>query len=93
MLIRTERTDASLDQQQAYTRARTMDDLILDAASFQAEHWQDRSALLARGTPVPPAPGAAKVVLVTDDRNLRLKARSRGVEAVDEKELVSVLDQ
>jgi protein SMG6 len=32
-----------------------------------------------------------KVVLVTFDRNLRLKARSRGVDAADEKEMAGIM--
>lgn len=68
--------------------ARTMDDLILNVASFQAEHFVDRSALLGSTAP---HDGATQVLLVTFDRNLRLKARARGVEAADEKEMASIL--
>ncbi|ORY21103.1 hypothetical protein BCR39DRAFT_474669 [Naematelia encephala] len=68
--------------------SKTMDDLILGIASFQAEHFVDRSALLgASGA----GPGATKVLLITFDRNLRLKARSVGVDAADEKEMASIL--
>ncbi|KAL1405375.1 hypothetical protein Q8F55_009006 [Vanrija albida] len=69
-------------------RARTMDDLILNVASFQAEHFVDRSALLGSTAP---HDGATQVLLVTFDRNLRLKARARGVEAADEKEMAAIL--
>jgi predicted ribonuclease YlaK len=65
-----------------------MDDRILNIAKFQKEHFVDRSTILgARG-----ADGeASKVVLVTFDRNLRLKARTRGVDAADEKEMAGIM--
>jgi predicted ribonuclease YlaK len=65
-----------------------MDDLILNIASFQNEHFTDRSKILGQGSA---EVGATKVVLVTFDRNLRLRARARGIEAVDEKEFKGVL--
>ncbi|KAJ3767486.1 hypothetical protein FB446DRAFT_327400 [Lentinula raphanica] len=72
-----------------FTNDRSMDDLILKAAIWHDEHWSDRSALLqaevsqSNMTPV-------KVVLITLDRNLRLKARSRQIPAASEKDLASL---
>jgi len=65
-----------------------MDDLILNIAYFQVEHFVDRSQLL--GLPST-GMGATKVLLVTFDRNLRLKARGRGIDAADEKEMARIL--
>ena len=65
-----------------------MDDLILNIAAFQAEHFVDRSGLF--GLPSGGG-GATKVLLVTFDRNLRLLARARGVDAADEREMASIL--
>jgi len=84
LLIRTEHVDFS----DPAVASRNMDDLILNIASFQSEHFTDRSAILGQpGAEL----GATKVVLVTWDRNLRLRARARGIEAVDEKEVKGVL--
>ncbi|KAJ7470538.1 hypothetical protein FB451DRAFT_1254044 [Mycena latifolia] len=71
------------------TSDRNMDDLILKAAIWQDEHWVDRSAMLkshgvANGNTV-------KVVLLSLDRNLRLKARSRQLPAANEKDLAAIL--
>lgn len=82
LLIRTEHHDIKIDE-------RTMDDRILSIASFQSEHFVDRSALLGDGRKG--GMGDTKVLLVTYDRNLRLRARARGVDAADEKELEAVL--
>ncbi|GAA5991646.1 hypothetical protein JCM11641_000208 [Rhodosporidiobolus odoratus] len=73
--------------------ARTMDDVILRAVSWQSQHFTSRLALVnprAARTKVPSE--TAQVVLVTFDRNLRLKARARGLEAVDEKGLKKSLE-
>jgi protein SMG6 len=81
LLIRTEHHERSVDE-------RTMDDRILNIAAFQNEHFVDRSSILgARGG----GGEATKVVLVTFDRNLRLKARARGVDAADEKEMAGIM--
>ncbi|KAG6333998.1 hypothetical protein ID866_5081 [Astraeus odoratus] len=68
-----------------------MDDLILKAAVWQDEHWVDRSALLKAGTNTRSTKDAVKVVLLSLDRNLRLKARSRQLPAADEKDLAGIL--
>ena len=84
LLIRTEHVDFT----DPLIASRNMDDLILNIASFQNEHFTDRSKILGQGGA---ELGATKVVLVTFDRNLRLRARARGIEAVDEKEFKGVL--
>jgi protein SMG6 len=48
---------------------RNMDDLILKAAIWQDEHWVDRSALLKVEQSSEQRKGAAKVVLLSLDRN------------------------
>jgi len=79
LLIRTESHDHD---------ERTMDDRILNIAAFQQDHFVDRSSILGgRGS----RGDGAKVVLVTFDRNLRLKARARGVDAADEKEMAGIM--
>jgi protein SMG6 len=70
-----------------------MDDIILRAVGWQKDHFTDRSAIVN--------PSAKKrkvienettqVVLVTFDRNLRLKARARGLDAADEKEMARMV--
>jgi len=92
LLIRTEALDryaATIPgSSSADSIGQTMDDRILGIASFQAEHFVDRSQLL--GLPSAVVEGT-KVLLVTFDRNLRLKARARGIDAADEKEMASIL--
>lgn len=85
LLIRAEHLDF---HSSAHEASRTMDDMILNVAAFQREHFVDRSALL--GMPAAAA-GATQVLLVTFDRNLRLKARARGIDAADEKEMAVIL--
>ncbi|KII88741.1 hypothetical protein PLICRDRAFT_176290 [Plicaturopsis crispa FD-325 SS-3] len=70
---------------------RSMDDLILKAAIWQDEHWVDRSALLQSNMAEKNTSSAVKVVLLSLDRNLRLKARSRQLPAANEKDLASIL--
>ena len=88
LLIRTEHLDFRGTDVKPETVSRTMDDLILNIASFQTEHFIDRSQLLGlEGASI----SATKVLLVTFDRNLRLKARGRGIDAADEKEMARIL--
>ncbi|KAF7322791.1 PINc domain-containing protein [Mycena chlorophos] len=68
---------------------RNMDDLILKAAIWQDEHWIDRSAILKSDAVA--TDNAVKVVLLSLDRNLRLKARSRQLPAASEKDLAMIL--
>lgn len=67
-----------------------MDDMVLNIATFQQEHFVDRSGLLAGGKDgqmgITNGEGRMKVLLVTFDRNMRSKARSRGIDAADEKD-------
>lgn len=78
---------------------RNMDDLILRSAVWQAEHFMDRSALLKGRSddggmtmpPLTPTAATAKVVLLSFDRNLRLKARARDLDAADERDMASIL--
>jgi protein SMG6 len=51
---------------------RSMDDLILKAAIWQDDHWVDRSALLKVEQSSERLKGAAKVVLLSLDRNREL---------------------
>nr|KIR87808.1 hypothetical protein I308_01835 [Cryptococcus tetragattii IND107] len=87
LLIRTEQIDSST-YASSEAIARTMDDRIIHIASFAQEHFMDRTILL--GMPRPDK-GATKVLLISNDRNLRLKAKARGVEVANEKELGVVL--
>lgn len=82
LLIRTESHERTPDE-------RTMDDRILNIANFQVDHFVDRSTILGSAEKQPR--DATKVVLVTFDRNLRLKARARGVDAADEKEMAAIM--
>ncbi|KAK7043684.1 hypothetical protein VNI00_008295 [Paramarasmius palmivorus] len=82
--VRTEEVD--------FTRAeRSMDDLILKTAIWHDEHWTDRSAMLKPDERTKDIPNPVKVVLLSLDRNLRLKARSRQLPAASEKDLARLL--
>ncbi|EPS94044.1 hypothetical protein FOMPIDRAFT_1026327, partial [Fomitopsis schrenkii] len=70
---------------------RSMDDLILRAAIWQDEHWIDRSAMLQSDGVSRNTSSAAKVVLLSFDCMLRLKARSRQLSAANEQDMVSIL--
>ncbi|KAI6038993.1 hypothetical protein EDC04DRAFT_2868129 [Pisolithus marmoratus] len=85
--VRTEQVDFS-DKE---SWERSMDDLILKAAVWQDEHWVDRSILLKGSASPASTIGAVRVVLLSFDRNLRLKARARQLPAADEKDLAGIL--
>ncbi|KAH7930887.1 hypothetical protein BV22DRAFT_1054224 [Leucogyrophana mollusca] len=85
--IRTEQVDFTDEE----SWDRSMDDLILKAAIWQDEHWVDRSALLKPAGTQRNVTDAVKVVLLSLDRNLRLKARSRQLPAAGEKDLAAIL--
>ncbi|KAF9050675.1 hypothetical protein BDZ89DRAFT_1057118 [Hymenopellis radicata] len=82
--VRTEEVDFSSGNPE-----RNMDDLILKTAIWHEEHWVDRSAFLQSNSMTIANP--VKVVLLSLDRNLRLKARSRQLPAAGEKDLASIL--
>jgi len=92
--IRTEDLDFAFGGGEGVeNKRRSMDDLILKAAIWQDEHWIDRSALL-KGHGSPPQEvqtSGTRVALLTLDRNLRLKARSRQLPAAGEKDLAGIL--
>ncbi|KAK1222785.1 hypothetical protein PQX77_014353 [Marasmius sp. AFHP31] len=79
--VRTEAVDFAHGRKE-----RSMDDLILKTAIWHEEHWTDRSAML-KSDDTQKVPDAVKVVLLSLDRNLRLKARSRQLPAAGEKDL------
>ncbi|KAH9946315.1 uncharacterized protein BXZ73DRAFT_86461 [Epithele typhae] len=83
--VRTEQVDFSNSGWE-----RNMDDLILRAAMWQDEHWMDRSAMLQAGENRDTT-GAAKVILLSFDRMLRLKARSKQLDAASEADLAAIL--
>jgi len=85
--IRTEQVDF----QDEASWERNMDDLILRTAIWQDEHWLNRSAMLKDDGITRDTTGAVKVVLLSLDRNLRLKARSRQLPAASEKDLAAIL--
>ncbi|KAH9028113.1 hypothetical protein EDB85DRAFT_2074672 [Lactarius pseudohatsudake] len=62
-----------------------------DTDSWEHEHWVDRSSLLKVEQSNERIKGAAKVVMLSLDRNLRLKARARHLDAASEKELAYLL--
>jgi protein SMG6 len=66
--VRTEQVD--FDDPDSWDRS--MDDLILKAAIWQDDHWVDRSALLKVEQSSERLKGAAKVVLLSLDRNREL---------------------
>ena len=87
--------DPSSDPLFSHDHARNMDDVILRAVSWQKDHFTSRLGLvnpraIAERKKIPNE--TAQVVLVTFDRNLRLKARARQLDATDEKELKKVLE-
>ncbi|KAK0210568.1 hypothetical protein DFS33DRAFT_302757 [Desarmillaria ectypa] len=86
--VRTEEVDFTNG-----TSDRNMDDLILKAAIWHDEHWVDRSALLRRDAIDRNIINPVKVVLLSLDRNLRLKARSRQLPAASERDLASILSK
>jgi hypothetical protein len=71
-----------------------LDDFILRVAAFHLTHFTDRSQVLRASHEhgyEDKKRSALKVLLLTFDRNLRLRARARGVDAADEKEMARIL--
>jgi predicted ribonuclease YlaK len=77
LLIRTEMVNFKDPE----LTSRNMDDLILNIATFQLDQFAEKADVA----------GGAKVLLVTYDRNLRVRSRARGIEAADEKEVSAAL--
>ncbi|KAA1064123.1 hypothetical protein PGT21_014684 [Puccinia graminis f. sp. tritici] len=80
--------------------ARNLDDVVLRATTWQLEHFSTRlptslSKAASGGTEDDKSDEEKtepeKVVLLTLDRNLRLKARARGILAADEKQIISLV--
>lgn len=97
LAIRNEAIDfgGGADGTSSHDLAQSLDDVILRAAAWQKEHFSDRLALVnphavAAGRKVPS--DTAPVVLITFDRNLRLKASARGLDATDEKGLKKAIE-
>ena len=82
------RSESFVEARQELRLGRTMDDRILDVASFQVT---DASTDTPFPKPNGNAAGPPQAVLVTFDRNLRLRARARGIEAADEREMATIL--
>jgi hypothetical protein len=95
LLIRSEMIDGGTTHSQdgQAIRLPTMDDHILKVAGLQLANFVDRSRLL-HGNISPPSDEAKKkalkVMFLTLDRNLRLRARARGIEAAREKDMAEV---
>ncbi|PWZ02136.1 hypothetical protein BCV70DRAFT_157162 [Testicularia cyperi] len=76
--------------------ARNVDEVILRILAWQTEHFVDRrSQVLHRELEAAPTSQASasvhKVVLLSLDRNLRLKAKTRGLGSLDEKGIACLL--
>lgn len=73
--------------------AKSMDDVILRAVTWQKDHFTSRLTLVNPKADRRQVPAnCSTVVLVSFDRNLRLKSRARGLDAVDEKEVKLLLE-
>jgi predicted ribonuclease YlaK len=89
--IRSEAIDFAGDGL-SHELARSMDDVILRAVTWQRDHFSSRLSIVNPGADGRQVPAdASKVVLVTFDRNLRLKARARGLDSADEKDMSSLM--
>lgn len=71
--------------------SRTIDDVIVRAGIWEKEHWMDRRGLLHPSAGVdrsqPIKSNVVKVLLVSNDRNLRLKGRAKGLDVAAPAEL------
>ena len=100
--FRSEQTDFDV-QDQGWDRC--MDDLILRTAVWQSEHWRsaDSTGEISNASKVtlvsfdrnrecPPLSHVLRMLANLGlDRTVRLKARSRGVDAANEQDLASIL--
>lgn len=91
--IRYEDIDFSAKGGLTGSSARSMDDIILRALSWQYEHFVDRRTMINPGNLKVSTTGVSKAALVTFDRNLRLKARARDLDAADERDLTRIFLQ
>jgi len=80
-----------VDFQDTTSWERNMDDLILRAAIWQDDRWLGHSAMLKDDGVTRDTTRAIKVVLLSLNRNLRLKARSRQLPAASKKDLAIIL--
>ncbi|KZP01240.1 hypothetical protein CALVIDRAFT_127952 [Calocera viscosa TUFC12733] len=73
--------------------ARNIDGLILEAVAWQLEHFVDRTRLLVPDDEMvsEPSEQTSKVVLLTFDRNMRLRARSRQLDVASPNEVAAIL--
>ncbi|KAF8323175.1 hypothetical protein DL93DRAFT_2162363 [Clavulina sp. PMI_390] len=85
--VRSENIDFSFGS----SHDRNMDDLILRSAAWQAEHFYDQRFQGPESSYDTSSSGTSKVVVLSFDRNLRLKARSRKLDAADEKDMGSIM--
>lgn len=67
---------------------KTTSELVLQAAQWQQTHFINRLALLNPSAPRSPPDDVSKVAVVSFDRQLRLKARARSIETVNEHEVL-----
>lgn len=72
--------------------AKNMDDIILKAVTWQKDHFTSRLAIVnPKADRNLISAEMAKVVLISFDANLRVKAASRGLDATDAKGMNSLL--
>lgn len=88
LAIRAEDIDFASNTTLSHDYAANMDDVILRAVSWQQEHFANKLGAAERRHI---KPDTAKVVLITFDRNLRLKAQARDLDAADEKVMAKML--
>lgn len=90
----------SATAQHAYSRIpRGVDDVVVAAAKWQVENWLDRRQLLPPGTLSPEERARklegklkeAKVLLVSDSKNLRAQGRAKGLSVASFAELEKVV--
>lgn len=98
--IRTE--DIDKQSEVDGTERNTLDDVILQSAKWQKENWvkTNKSSTMFLLNSPPPSPSIddenkenLKVILVTYDRNLRLKARANGINVASESDLVKIYNK
>ncbi len=92
--IRFEEIDFGDSNDDPDSKLRSLDEVILRAISWHQANFVDRLAILADNPSKERAkvtPATSKAVLLTLDRNLRLKARARGLPAASQGELANIL--